>query len=59
MYMVHVCFYVYYTDCLGSVGMYVVQRILLKIMCVYIGDMMDVMFSACIVRRGAVGACLW
>ena len=22
-------------------------------------DMMDVVFSVCIVRRGAVGACVW
>ena len=24
-----------------------------------VGDVMDVVFSVCIVRRGAVGACVW
>ena len=28
-------------------------------MCVCVGDVMDVVFSVCIVRRGAVGACAW
>ena len=27
-------------------------------LCVCEGDMMDVVFSVCIVRRGAVGACV-
>ena len=27
--------------------------------CVYVGGVMDVVFSDCIVRRGAVGACVW
>ena len=31
MYMVHVCFYVCCSDCVGSVGMFVVCRTLLKI----------------------------
>ena len=24
-----------------------------------VGDVMDVVFSVCIMRRGAVGACVW
>ena len=28
-------------------------------LCVCVGDVMEVMFSVCIVRRGAVGACVW
>ena len=28
-------------------------------LCVCEGDVMDVVFSACIVRRGAVGARIW
>ena len=28
-------------------------------LCVCVGDVMDVVFSVCIVRRGAVGARLW
>ena len=28
-------------------------------LCVYIGDVMDVVFSVCIERRGAVGARAW
>ena len=28
-------------------------------LCVYVGDVMDVVFSVCIVRRGAVGARVW
>ena len=28
-------------------------------LCVCVGDMMDVFFSACIVRRGAVGDRVW
>ena len=30
-------------------------------LCICVGDVMDVVFSACIVRRGAVGArvCVW
>ena len=27
--------------------------------CVCVGDVMDVVFSVCIVRRGAVGARVW
>ena len=28
-------------------------------LCVCVGDVMDVVFSACIVRHGAVGARVW
>ena len=28
-------------------------------LCVYLGDVMDVVFSVIIVRRGAVGARVW
>ena len=28
-------------------------------LCVCVGDVMDVVFSVCIVRRGAVGAGVW
>ena len=28
-------------------------------LCVCVGDMMNVVFSVCIVRRGAVGARVW
>ena len=31
----------------------------LGVLCVCVGDVMDVVFSVCIVRRGAVGACVW
>ena len=44
MYTAHVCFYVCYCDCVGSVRMFVCLR-----------DVMDVVFSVCNVRRGAVG----
>ena len=30
-----------------------------SMLCVYVGDVMDVVFSVCIVRRGAVGAHVW
>ena len=30
-----------------------------EICCVCVGDVMDVVFSVCIVRRGAVGARVW
>ena len=28
-------------------------------LCVCVGDVMDVVFSVCIERRGAVGGCVW
>ena len=28
-------------------------------LCVCVADVMDVVFSVCIVRRGAVDACVW
>ena len=30
----------------------------LNMLCVCVGDVMDVVFSVCIVRHGAVGACV-
>ena len=30
-----------------------------SMLCVCVVDVMDVVFSVCIVRRGAVGACVW
>ena len=30
-----------------------------SMLCVCVGDVMDVVFSVCIVRRGAVGARVW
>ena len=33
--------------------------VLKYILCVCVGDVMDVMFSVCIMRRGTVGARLW
>ena len=27
--------------------------------CIFVGDVMDVVFSVCIVRRGSVGARVW
>ena len=48
MYMAHVCFYVGCSDCVGVCG---------NVCCVV--DVIDVVFSVCSVRRGAVGACVW
>ena len=31
----------------------------LSMLCVCVGDVMDAVFSVCIVRRGAVGAPVW
>ena len=47
MYMAHVCFYACCSGCVGVCGN-VCGR-----------DVMDVVFSVCIVRRGAVGARVW
>ena len=68
MYMAHVCFYVCCSDCVGVCGngccvTAVVKNSVflslgvLKYVCV--GDVMDVVFSVWIVRRGAVGARVW
>ena len=32
---------------------------IIGMLCVCVGDVMDVVFSVCIVRRGAVGARVW
>ena len=62
-------FYVCCSDCVESVGMFVVYRPLLKIaflvleclsmLYICIRGGIDVIFSVCIVRRGAVGARVW
>ena len=68
MYMEHVCFYVCFSDCVGvrgKVGCVVdfVEDIgflslgMMKYVCVR--DVMDVVFSVCIVTHGAVGARVW
>ena len=50
--------FVIYVCCSDCVRVCVnVEWSLLKIVCV--GDVMDVVFSVCIVRRGAVGARVW
>ena len=69
MYIAHVCFYVCCSDCVGvSVGMFVVQRPLLKIVFFKsLGVLKYVVClcrgcdgcCVCIVRRGAVGARVW
>ena len=38
-----------------SLGVYLV----ISMLCVCVVDVMDVVFSVCIVRRGAVGAHVW
>ena len=60
-----VCFYVWCSDCVGVCGnvccVAAVVKLfsleVLKYVCVV--DVMDVVFSVCIVRRGAVGARVW
>ena len=66
--MAHVCFYVCCSDCVWVCGnvYYVVAVVknsvfyslgVFKYVCVVY--VMDVVFSVCIVRRGAVGARVW
>ena len=68
MYMAHVCFYVCCSDCVGVCGNVccVVAIVtdhgflslgVLKYVCVR--GVKDVVFSVCIVTRGAVGARVW
>ena len=69
MYMAHVCFYICCSDCVGVCENVccvaaVVENSFFKdleccVCCVCVGDVMDVVFSVCIVRRGAVGARVW
>ena len=66
MYMAHVCFYVCCIDCAGVCGNVCCVAAVVKIvffslgvLCVCVGDIMDVVFYVCIVRRGAVGARVW
>ena len=53
MYMAHECF------CVVDVVKKSVFLSLGVLKCVCVGDVMDVVFSVCIVRRGAVGARVW
>ena len=69
----HVCFYVCCSDCVGGRGVCdniccvaaivedsIFSLGVLKYVVICLGDAMDVVFSVCIVRRGAVGAArLW
>ena len=69
MYMAHVCFYVCCSDCVGVSGnvccvVTVVKNSffflgVLKYVVFCVVDVMDVVFSVCNVRRGAVGARIW
>ena len=53
MYMAHVCCV---ADIVKNSGFLALECCML---CVCVVDVMDVVFSVCIVRRGAVGACVW
>ena len=72
MYMAHVCFYVCCSDCVGvcdnvcGVAAVVKDSGFLALECestrmlyVCVRGVMDVVFSVCIVMRGAVGARVW
>ena len=72
MYVYGAClFYVCCSDCVGVCGNVccvaaVVKMVgffslgvLRSMLCVCVGDVMDVVFSVCIVRHGAVGARVW
>ena len=71
MYMAHVCFYVCCSDCVGVCGNvccvaavvknsgFLSLGVLKYVVCFCVGDVMDVVFSVCIVRRVTVGALLW
>ena len=58
MHMAHVCFYVCCSSCVATVVKNSVFLALecCSMLCVCVGDVKDVVFSVCIVRRGAVGA---
>ena len=70
MYKAHVCFYVCCSDCVGVCGNVCCVTAVVKnsvflalecrsMLCVCVGDVMDVVFYVCIVRRGAVSARVW
>ena len=71
MYVYGAClFYVCCSDCVGVCGNVCCVAAVVKnsvflalecrsMLCVCVGDVMDVVFSVCIVRRGAVGARVW
>ena len=54
MYMVHVCFYVHCSDCVGVCGNVCCVAAIVKNSVFSLG-----VSSVCIVRRGAVGAHVW
>ena len=71
MYMVHVCFYVCCSDCVGVCGNVCCVAAVVKnsgffclgvlkyVVCLCKECHVDVVFSVCIVRCGAVGARVW
>ena len=71
MYMAHVCFYVCCSDCVGVRGNVCCVAAVVKdsgfvepwgveVCCMFfVRGVMDVVFSVCIVTRGAVGARVW
>ena len=72
MYMAHVCFHLYGCcgDCVGGCGNVCCVAAVIEnsvflaleccsMLCVCVGDVMDVVFSVCIVRPGAVGDPVW
>ena len=63
MYMAHVCFYVCCSDCVGVCGNICCVAAVVKNSVFFslgvLKYVMDVVFSVCIVRRGAVGARVW
>ena len=62
MYIMHVCFYVSCSDCVGVCGnvscaaAIVKDSFFLALTYVCVRGVMDVVFSVCIVTRGAVGS---
>ena len=70
MFMAHICFYVWCSDCVGVCGnvccvaAVVKDSVFLALKCcsmlfVCVVDGVDIVFSVCIVMRGAVGARVW
>ena len=60
MYMAHVCFYVCCSDCVGVCGNVCCVVAVVKNSGFFsLGVLKYVVFSVCIVMRGAVGARVW
>ena len=70
MYMAHVCFMSVVVNVWGSVGMFFCVAVVVKyivvlalkclsMLYVCVRSVLDVVFSVCIVTRGAVGARIW